>query len=261
MAARTESSTCPIRHLLVVRLSAMGDVIHTLPAVAALREAFPETTIGWAVEERWAELLRTRSARPGGALSPRRPLVDRVHTFNLRAWRRSLLSRRTWGQIRNSISDLRAENYEVAVDFQGAIRSALVARWSGAPTIYGFAQPRENAASLFYTRQVQAQGTHIIEQNLSLASAVARRGLSLPVVAFPQDEIVEYNCQRTLDALGGKDYLILNPGAGWGAKQWPAERYGQVAQLLLETAGLKSLINFGPGEEDVARAAEAASGG
>jgi heptosyltransferase-1 len=250
-----------IGRLLVVRLSAMGDVIHTLPAVAALREAFPNTTIGWAIEERWAELLCTRSARPGGGRSRCRPLVDRVHTFNLRGWRRSLFTRRTWEQIRNSLSDLRAENYEVAVDFQGAIRSALVARWSGAPVIYGFAQPRENAASLFYTRQVQAQGTHIIEQNLSLASAVTRRTLSLPPVPFPHDELVEYKCQKMLQALGGNDYLILNPGAGWGAKQWPAERYGQVARRLLEAAGLKSLINFGPGEEDLARAAEAASAG
>ena len=180
----------------------MGDVIHTLPAVAALREAFPETMIGWAIEERWAELLCTRSARPGGARSPRRPLADRVHTFNLRGWRRSLLSARTWEQIRTSFGDLQAENYEVAVDFQGAIRSALLASWSGAPTIFGFAEPRENLASLFYTRQVQARGTHVIEQNLSLASAVAWRALSLPPVAFPQDELVQYNCQRALQALG-----------------------------------------------------------
>ncbi|PYX82261.1 MAG: lipopolysaccharide heptosyltransferase I [Acidobacteria bacterium] len=255
------TSASRIRRLLVVRLSAMGDVIHTLPAVAALREAFPETMIGWAIEERWAELLCTRSARPGGARSPRRPLADRVHTFNLRGWRRSLLSARTWEQIRTSFGDLQAENYEVAVDFQGAIRSALLASWSGAPTIFGFAEPRENLASLFYTRQVQARGTHVIEQNLSLASAVAWRALSLPPVAFPQDELVQYNCQRALQALGGADYLILNPGAGWGAKQWPAERYGQVAKRLSEGAGLKSLINFGPGEEDLARAAEAASGG
>lgn len=262
MEAQKESSSATrIRRLLVVRLSAMGDVIHTLPAVAALREAFPGTTIGWAIEERWSELLCTRSAHPGGGCSPCRPLVDRVHTFNLRGWRRSLFSRRTWGQIRRSVSDLRAGNYEVAVDFQGAIRSALVASWSGAATVYGFAQPRENAASLLYTRLVQAQGTHIIEQNLSLASAIARRSTSLLPVMFPQDEIVEYNCQRTIQALGGNDYLILNPGAGWGAKQWPAERYGQVAKRLLEAAGLKSLINFGPGEQDLARAAEAASGG
>jgi lipopolysaccharide heptosyltransferase I len=255
------TSAAPIRRLLVVRLSAMGDIIHTLPAVAALRAAFPETIIGWAIEERWAELLCTRSARPGGARSPRKPLADRVHTFNLRRWRRSLVSARTWEQMRTAFGDLQAENYEVAVDFQGAIRSALVARWSGAPTVFGFAEPRENAASLFYTRQVQSEGTHIIEQNLSLASAVARRALSLPPVTFPRDELVEYNCQKTLQALGGTDYLILNPGAGWGAKQWPAERYGQVAKRLSEGAGLKSLINFGPGEEDLARSAEAASGG
>jgi heptosyltransferase-1 len=261
MQAQSSAADPIFRRLLVVRLSAMGDVIHTLPAVAALRQAFPETTIGWAIEERWAELLCSQSARLGGVRSPRRPLVDRVHTFNLREWRRSLFAKNTWELIRASLRDLRAEKYEVAVDFQGAIRSALLAKWSGAPVIYGFAQPRENAASLFYTRQVQAQGTHVVEQNLSLAAVVAGRALPLPIVEFPQDEVVEHNCQRTLQALGGKDYLILNPGAGWGAKQWPVERYGHVARRLMEAAGVKSLINFGPGEEGLARAAEAASGG
>jgi heptosyltransferase-1 len=261
-AQSSADRTDPVfKRLLVVRLSAMGDVIHTLPAVAALRKAFPDATIGWAIEKRWAELLCTQSARQSGLRSSCRPLVDRIHIFNLRGWRQSLFSARTWKQIRASFDDLRAENYEVAVDFQGAIRSALIARWSGAPLIYGFAEPRENAASLFYTRPVQARGTHIIEQNLSLASGVAGRLLPLARVEFPRDEVVEHNCQKTLQALGGKDYLILNPGAGWGAKQWPAERYGHVARRLMEAAAVKSLINFGPGEEGLARAAEAASGG
>jgi heptosyltransferase-1 len=249
-----------VKRLLVVRLSAMGDVIHTLPAVTALREAFPRATIGWAIEERWAGLLGAGSMREAARSVPQ-PSVDRIHTFNLRSWRHSLLSADTWNQIRTGFSDLRAQNYEIAVDFQGAIRSALIASWSGAPVIYGFAQPRENAASLFYTRQVLAQGTHIIEQNLSLAAAVARRRLPLPAVAFPVDRVSEQAWEKEMETGLANGYLILNPGAGWGAKQWPPDRYGQVAKRLQQTAGLKSVINFGPGEEDLARAAEAASFG
>jgi len=180
---------------------------------------------------------------------------------NMQAWRHSLFSFPTWEQIGASMSELRAVQYDVAVDFQGAIRSALLARCSGAPVVYGFAQPRENAASLFYTRQVQARGTHIVEQNLSLASALASQELAFPGVEFPHDETVEQELRRKLANRGIGENVILNPGAGWGAKQWPVERYGDVARRLAQETGLRSLINFGPGEETLARVLEKASAG
>src|SRR6266404_5787597 len=122
----------PVERLLVVRLSAMGDIIHTLPAVAALREAFPRATLGWLVEERWAELLCTLRYPRSGRRSPQRPLIDRVHSVNTSAWRRSLLSFNTWQQIAVNLSELHGIGYQTAVDFQGAVRTALLARWSGA---------------------------------------------------------------------------------------------------------------------------------
>jgi heptosyltransferase I len=244
------------RRLLIVRLGSMGDIIHALPAATALRRAFPEASLGWVVEERWAELLSTLPEPRSGPRSPRRPLVDRLHTVNTKAWRRSLFSTQTWEQIAAGLSELRAQHYEVAVDFQGAIRSALIARWSGAPVIYGVAQPRENAASMFYSRQVIARGSHVVEQNLSLAEAVVHNPLEMPTIEFPRDDAVEK--QSESQPFG--DFVLLNPGAGWGAKQWPPERYGDVARRLAEN-GLKSLINFGPGEEHLMKAVESASEG
>jgi heptosyltransferase-1 len=249
------------KRLLVVRLSAMGDVIHTLPAASALRQAFPETMIGWVIEERWAELLCTKTASRHGDRSPQRPIVDWVHTVNMKGWRRAMFSQRTRQDIANACHELRAQQYDVAVDFQGAIRSALVARLSGAPVIYGFAQPRENIASLFYTRRVIARGTHIVEQNLSLAAAVAANPLTMPAAELPRDEAAERECERKLRQLQLTDFAIISPGAGWGAKQWPAERYGEVAKCLAAQAGLKALINYGPAEESIARTAESASAG
>jgi heptosyltransferase-1 len=246
------------RRLLIVRLGSMGDIIHTLPAVAALRHAFPDAMLGWIVEECWAELLCTLPEPRSGPRSARRPLVDRVHTVNTKTWRTSLLSTQTWEQVAAGLSELRAQRYEVAVDFQGAFRSAVLARWSGAPVLYGTAQPRENVASMFYTRQVLASGSHVVEQNLSLAEAVSRRPLEIAKIEFPHDPAVEKKCEDRLHNIG--DFALLNPGAGWGAKQWPAQRYGQVARRLAEDS-LKSVINFGPGEEDLMRAVESASGG
>ena len=152
----------------------MGDVIHTLPAAAALRQAFPHATLGWLIEERWAELLCTLRYPRSGARSPQRPLVDRVHTVNTAEWRRALFSFNTWQQMAVGLSQLRGIQYDAVIDFQGAVRSALLARWSGAPIVYGSAQPRENAASMFYTREVllTTNATHVVEQALALAGAV-----------------------------------------------------------------------------------------
>ncbi|HEY7096358.1 MAG TPA: glycosyltransferase family 9 protein [Terriglobales bacterium] len=249
-----------ITSLLIVRLSAMGDIIHTLPAASALRDAFPEAVIGWVVEERWAELLCSMRVPRSGPRSPQRPLADKIHTANTAVWRSSLTSTRTWEQIAAGLSDLRAARYQVAVDFQGAVRSALVARWSGAQTLFGVAQPRENAASMFYTRQIIAKGTHIVEQNFSLAEAVVGHAMDYPQVEFPFDESAEHSINRELTARSIREFAILNPGAGWGAKQWPPARFGLVARDLAKD-GIRSLINFGPGEEDLVREAEASSDG
>jgi heptosyltransferase I len=249
-----------IGRLLIVRLGAMGDVIHGLPAVTALRAAFPDAMLGWLIEERWAELLCTLATPRRGPRSAQRPLVDRVHTVNTRQWRTAPFSVATWERVAASLSDLRAARYEIALDLQGAVRSSLLARWSGSPVIYGAAQPRENLASMFYTRQVITRGEHIVEQNLSLAEAVAHQALKMPEVELPRDVAAEQECDRRLKAQGTPRFALLNPGAGWHAKRWPAEHYGEVARRLAEN-GLKSLINLGPGEEELAGAVETASGG
>lgn len=254
------------RSLLVVRLSAMGDIIHTMPAVAALRSSFPDATLGWLIEERWAEVLCTLRYPRSGRRSAERPLVDHVHTVNLSRWRRAPFSFDTLQQIAAGLSELRGVHYEAAVDFQGAVRSALLSRWSGACTIFGDAQPRENAASMFYTRKVEASGAHVVEQALDLARAVIRESAPLRMARDQPGHRAEFptdaDAERKIASFtaGMPAFAILNPGAGWGAKQWPAERYGAVAKQLAED-GICSLINFGPGEEDLASAVEVASEG
>lgn len=257
-----EENEKPIERLLIVRLSAMGDVIHTLPAAQALREAFPNAMIGWLIEERWAELLCAAGTSRRGARSARRPLVDWVHTVSLAEWRKSLFTISTLHQIAKTWNDVRAAHYDVAVDLQGAIRSSVLARWSGAWIVYGAAEPREAPASLWYTHPVIARGEHVIEQNLSVAEAVAQRktGVESPRDVFPRDVEAERRVDQRLQAAGICELAILNPGAGWGAKRWPAERYGHVARALAER-GVRPVLNCGPGEDELARAAAVASGG
>jgi heptosyltransferase I len=257
-----------IDRLLIVRLSAMGDVIHTLPAVHALREAFPRAHIGWLIDERWAELLCAPGSPRRGRRSSSRPLVDEVHVINLKAWGKSPLSMSTLQRAATVWNDVRDVHYDAAVDLQGAIRSAVLARLSGARVVYGAAEPRESPASLWYTRKVVARGRHVIEQNLSVAEGLIGHEVKntaediareLPR-DLPRDPQVEARIEQELAEQGVRDFAILNPGAGWGAKRWPAERYGEVAGRLA-SLGICPLVNYGPGEEDLFRAVLAASGG
>ena len=253
-----------VESLLIVRLSAMGDVIHTLPAAVFLRQAFPHAHIGWLIEERWAELLFAPGSPRRGARSARRPVVDEVHTVNLKLWRKSLLSISTIQRIATVWNDVRSAHYDVAVDLQGAIRSAMLARLSGARVIFGAAEPRESPASLLYTRKVVARGRHVIEQNLSVAEALVEHSTRLTPADiscdFPRDARVDAGVDQRLAEYRIADFVILNPGAGWGAKRWPAERYGEVA-CGLGDLGVRSIINYGPGEAELARMVEAASRG
>lgn len=249
-----------MERILVVRLSAMGDVIHTLPAAQALRNAFPNATIGWLVEERWAELLCVPGTPRRGLRSPERPLADWVHTVNLTGWRKSLFALPTIEQIARVWNDVRSVHYDVAVDLQGAIRSAVLARWSGAPVIYGSAQPRETPASLWYTHPVIPHGRHVIEQNLSIAEALVGREVKIPQAQLPEDRGADSRMLEQLPERAHGRFAILNPGAGWGAKRWPAERYGCVARALAQ-CGVPSIVNYGPGEEGLARDTEAVSEG
>lgn len=252
--------------ILVVRLGAMGDVLHALPAVAALNRLYPRAQIGWAIEERWAELLSTNAARVG-ARSLEKPLVDFIHIVNTKAWRAAPFSDETWKEALSAIRELRQASYDVAIDFQGAIKSAVVAQLAQAPVRVGSRQPWEHAASLLYNREVIPTGCHVIEQNLSLLTALAphRRfdarecaaAVELPFSGAHENWATEE--LRRID-FGPGEFVVLTPGAGWGAKCWPAERFGEVARALAEK-GMKSLVNFGPGEEALAQTVGSAAGG
>lgn len=255
----TTAETGNIERLLIVRLSAMGDVIHTLPAAQALRAAFPHAMIGWLIEERWAELLCAPGTSRRGVRSAQRPLVDWVHTVNLKGWRGSLFTVPTVERVVREWNDVRAARYDVAVDLQGAIRSAVLARWSGAPLVLGSSEPRESPASLWYTRKAIVRGAHVIEQNLSIVEALVGHRLNANRVDLPYDPHAETVIDKHLAELGlTTTFALISPGAGWGAKRWPTERYGRVARALAKS-GVSSIVNYGPGEEDLAREVEEVS--
>lgn len=245
--------------ILIVRLGAMGDIIHAMPAVLLLRSIFPQSQIGWVIESRWSELLRSEpDAQP---LSEQQPLVDFVHLVDTRKWRKNFLGGESRRQALAALREVRPMKYDLAIDFQGAIKSAAVAKLSGAKQIYGFADPWEKPATVFYAKKIPTSSVHVVERNFDLAAAAgdAEDGAKLDCNTqpkLPKESVVEAKIREKLQALGlHQGFVLLNPGAGWGAKQWPAERYAKIARVLGQD-GLRSLVNFGPGEEWLAKIVE-----
>jgi heptosyltransferase-1 len=213
--------------VLIVRLSAMGDVLHALPAATALREAHPEWRIGWAIEPRWKPLLAAEGAQGRG---PAMPIVDRIHIVPARQWARSPVTLKTLQEIGRVRRDLRDERYDICVDLQGAVRSAVIARWARVDRLIGEDAPRERAARWFFKERVKTRGVPI-----------------------------DTEAERKADVIRGP-LVLIHPGAGWGAKRWPPERYATVA-IGLRDSGYKVMVNAGPGEESLASEVAELSGG
>src|SRR5438270_554617 len=252
--------------ILIVRLGAMGDVLHALPAATAIRAALPNATIGWLVEERWSELLTAqgRKASPQG-VSPQKPVVNNIHTLDTRRWRQHFFRPSATAELAGALKRVRKIDYDFALDFQGAIKSGIFAKLGGAKVLAGYANPRDSATRYFYRKVLLRQGNHVIEQNLSLARealqpVLGNRELKLIAPLLPVDPTAEAWADSEITRLGIASYAIVNPGAGWGAKQWPAERFGEVAKALA-VHNMKTLVNASAEETKLAQAVVDASGG
>lgn len=231
------------QRFLVVRLSSIGDIVHTLPAVAALGRAHPKAEIHWAVEDRFADLLRGN------------PYVSRVIKLDTLGWRKNPTSGRAMSEIMQGFGALREYPYDAAIDFQGLIKSAIFARLSHSQERIGLAwgSLREPLASLLYTQRVSPKNcTHIIEMNLSLVEPLGARAsdweFPLPDEAQDRETIREQ-----LERLGTKEFIIINPGGGWKSKRWSPVNYAKLVAEMAGQAPFDILVTGSPQEEGVAR--------
>jgi heptosyltransferase-1 len=224
--------------ILIVRLGSLGDLVHTLPAVAAIRRAHPLAEIDWLVDAPHRDFL---------ALAP---VVSSVIVLRDR-------TAAAWLEAR---AELRARHYDVAVDFQGLLKSAALARLSGARRVVGFDRSslREGTAAPFYTERVEVgEGRHVVEKNLRLAASVGAKG---DVIEFPL-AVVDSAALGWLRTKGLDRFVLLNPGAAWPNKRWPPSSFGRLAERVRERHGLTSVVLWGPGEAPLAQAVVAASVG
>jgi heptosyltransferase I len=229
-----------------------------------LRERHPDWVIGWAIEPVWRELLEAESevhdvAWRFSERDSRRPLVDRWSGVPTRAWKRRPFSLRTLRDIAGLRRELLGDHYDICVDMQGAIRSAVVGRMAGAAVFAGPAVPREAPATWLYKQKIRWNATHVVEQGCELLGAAVGETLRPAKVTLPVDPAAEQWCDALLGGAGER-FALIAPTAGWGAKQWPVERYGAVAAALVR-AGHRVFVNAPSSEHTVGGRVVEASGG
>ena len=243
----------PPRRALVVRLSALGDIVHALPVAAALRRRWPEVEVDWLVDAAYAPILSIADGL-------HRRIV--VHAAGGNAEAEGAVSFGGRLGVLRAIRYLRRQRYDIALDLQGLIKSAVWARLSGAKRVVGFDREhlRERRASMFYTEAVAPyRARHVIQKNLAMASAL---GAQATPVELPLRPVESSAMTEVITRAGGpRGYVVINPGAAWPNKRWPAERFGELAAAIRERTGLHSLVTWGPAEHDLADAVCRASSG
>jgi lipopolysaccharide heptosyltransferase I len=224
-------------NILIVRLGALGDIIHAVPAAAALRAAYPDARIDWLVEAR------------------HRPMVELITVVD----RVIAIERRSIAGWLDASAVLRRVRYDAAIDFQGLLKSALLARMSGAPRVLGFSiwHLREKTARPFYSDTEGRPSTgevdpHVIVKNLRLLRSL---GVTDESIRFPLARVESRALDTVREALGGElPFALINPGAAWPNKRWPPARFGDVAAFLRDVRALPVFVLWGPGEESLAQA-------
>lgn len=225
-----------MQRILIVRMSALGDIVHALPVLSALRAAYPAAEIDWLVDARYARIF------------------DFVSGLTTRIIGRPRLLRAT--------AELRRRAYDVAIDLQGLLKSASMARFSGARRVVGFerAALREAAAAWLHTEAVAiGDARHVIRKNLSVLPALgvpAPREIAFPLVV-PESPVAREIAGQASRA----GFALINPGAGWPNKQWAPDRFGRLAATMAARHGLTNVVLWAPGEEHLADAVVAAAMG
>jgi lipopolysaccharide heptosyltransferase I len=228
-------------NILIVRLGALGDIVHTIPAAAALRTALPEARIDWLVEAKHRSILDLV------------PVIDRVVALEGR-------SLKAWADV---VRREREVVYDIALDFQGLMKSAVLARASGAARVAGFSvwHLREKGARPFYSETDEAgddEGEHVIYKNLRLLRVL---GVDTSEVTFPLHAVASAARDAIVAGSGRDGFALINPGAAWPNKRWAPSRFGEVAAFVREVRGLSPWVLWGPGEEGLAQEVVEASAG
>lgn len=230
--------------ILIIRLSSLGDILHTLPAFSSLRTALPEARIEWLVSKRCSFL-------PAAVRG-----IDALHVLDTS----SLLSFPpdidAWRRLGTLIRELRTRPYDFVLDFQGLLKTAFLTRLTGSGVRLGFSKElvRERPAHWFYNRTLEKPPVqiHVLELNRMLASLTGTELSPGSVEFLVSPEDAQY-IHSILDKEQLLKYVIINPGGGWPTKRWDPARYGGLANRIQAELGIPVAVTTGPGEENLFR--------
>jgi lipopolysaccharide heptosyltransferase I len=226
--------------ILIIKLGAIGDIIHTLPALASIRTNYPEAEISWVAEARSAEILRGN------------PMIDNLIEVDTKSLRGPKVVEKMLVEGTRQLRNLRQFDFDVAIDFQGLLKSGMIAKLSGAGSRWGFgsSELREPAARVFYTRTARVpKMMHVIRRNLRLASAALGIKTATDESQFPIFTTAEHKLEA--DEIASRTtagFALLNPAGGWITKLWHPEKYGRMADMIWDEYGMGSIVVSGPNE-------------
>ncbi len=244
-------SRAPFMRIAIVKLSALGDVIHALPVASALRRAMPGAELTWIVEAREHAILRDH------------PDLDAVVPVDTRLWRRLIWRPAGMRQVLEKIGRLRARirhtHFDVAIDLQGLLKSGVLTAYTGAPVRIGFSASwcHERLNTLFTNRHVTPprEAVRVVDQYLSILEPLGIRPgpaeFHIPVPAEAERRMEEFLVDQGVKP--GDRVVAINPGAGRVRKQWPLSHFHDLAERLITETGARVLVLWGPNEEHMAR--------
>lgn len=227
----------PPKKILIIKPSSLGDIVHSLPFLNAIKTRFSRTEIHWIAARGLQGLLECH------------PMIEKVIVINKDEWKAPVSAMKTLAEFRRLVRELRSNRYDLAIDLQGLLRSGVIAMATGAPLRAGFAEAREGSR-YFYNRRISAgHDMHAVDRYLKIA---AELGCDVDEVNFPfplrKESPKTEELKRGLD-----DYVVIVPGARWDTKMWSSENFGRLASALK----LKSVLIGG--NADIALAGEIAA--
>ena len=229
-------------NILIVRTSALGDIVHALPVLSALRRHLPEARVGWVVEKVFAPLLAGH------------PQIDQLVEVRMRGWRKTPTASTTRREVADARRTLRDFRADIALDLMGNHKGGLLTRLSGARRRIGAARPdrREPSSALWINEPVPAVGRHAVDRGLSL---LAPFGIQPEPADFGPDYILPVAPAAAREFLAARErpYVLIQAGAGWANKTWPAAWWGQVAREMVDRTDHEVWVPIAPGEEHLAR--------
>lgn len=237
--------------ILIVKLSSIGDIIHTLPTLAAIKKSLPESEISWVAERRAAEILRNNV------------FLENLIEVDTKSLRQKDILGKTLKNVKQQFSSLRSAEFDLAIDFQGLFKSVSIAKLAKVKKVYGFSKQnlREPASRVLLSRKIDVEPRqNIIYKNIELAANSIQHflddkdfQLDTEKIEFPITTNQEHKQEaEKIIKQTGKNFAILNPAGGWWTKLWHAEKYGELADKVWNELNLVPIISTAPNEIELA---------